>query len=228
MIIIGTLIVLSFVRNGIYLNHVTLWADIVKRSPEKRRAHENYGQALSSAGQYKEALREFQTVMALKDDGSVPLRDLYRELGVVYYRLERYDDAVVAWQRGLKDSPGDPSLLNNLSVVMLQKNRFDEAGHYARQALVSAPYMPQALNTMGQVYMIKKNYTKAAEYFLLALEREPDVAQRYWNAALIMDRLGKYDMALRYANRYIAMEREDESRKRAFEFLDHLKQVMDR
>lgn len=226
LLIIGALAVLAYMRNSIYLNHVTLWADITKRSPEKRRAHENYGQALSTAGYYKEALREFQTVQSLKDDGSVPARDLYREIGVVYYRLERYDDAIMAWQQGLKDSPHDPSLLNNLSVVMLQKKRYDEAAGYAQAALSAAPYMPQALNTMGQVYLVKKNYEKAAQYFLMALEREPDVPQRYWNAALALERVKQYDKAYQYATRYAAMEADPAGRDRARDYLKHLKTVM--
>jgi tetratricopeptide (TPR) repeat protein len=237
LLIIGVLMALAYARNSIYLNHVTLWADITKRSPNKRRAHENYGQALStfaaSAANPKErkelldkALREFQTVIALPDDGSVPARDLYRELGVVYFRLERYDDSITAWKKGLEGAPEDPSLLNNLSVVMMQTQRYDDAAHYARIALTSAPYMPQALNTMGQVYLIKKNYEKAAEYFLKALEQQPDVPQRYWNAALALEQAKKFDLAFQYASEYASMETDPAARKRAFEYLEHLKQVM--
>jgi Flp pilus assembly protein TadD len=226
VLLIAALTAATYARNSIYLNHVTLWANVVKSSPNKRRAHENYGQALSSAGYYKEALREFQTVMALPDDGSVPLRDLYREIGVVYFRLERYDDAITAWQTGLRFAPNDPSLLNNLSVVLMQKGRYDEAAAAARTALSVAPSMPQALNTMGQVYLIKKNYEKASQYFLMALEREPDVPQRYWNAALALEQAGKYDLALQYANRYAAMEPDPVLRQRAYGYLEHLKQVM--
>jgi len=226
LLLIGVLTFLAYKRNGIYLTHVTLWADIVKQSPEKRRAHENYGQALSTAGYYPEALREFQTVMALKDDGSVPPRDLYREIGVVYYRLERYDDAVTAWRQGLKDSPYDPSLLNNLSVVMLQKSYYDEAAKYAQQALEASPGMPQALNTMAQVYLAKQDYEKAARFFLMALEQDPDVPQRYWNAALALEKIKNYEKAFEYANRYLTMEREPEARQRALSYLQHLKNIM--
>ena len=228
LLIIGVLTVLAYMRNSIYQNHVTLWADITKRSPNKRRAHENYGQALSTAGHYHEALREFQTVKALKDDESVPARDLYREIGVVYFRLERYDEAISAWQQGLKDSPSDPSLLNNLSVVMLQKDRYDEAAKYALSALSVAPNMPQALNTLGQIYLVKKDYEKACDYFLKALAHEPDAPQRYWNAAIAFEKAGKYELAYQYASRYAAMERDADSRQRAFRYLEHLKKVMGR
>jgi hypothetical protein len=61
-------------RNRVYMTPVTLWADAASKSINKRRTHENYGQALSTAGKYPEALREFKTVLALRDDGSVPAR----------------------------------------------------------------------------------------------------------------------------------------------------------
>jgi tetratricopeptide (TPR) repeat protein len=215
LLIIGTQTVATYMRNSIYRTHVTLWHDITKRSPDKRRAHENYGQALSTAGAnaksmneamqyYREALQQFKTVQALKDDGSVPLRDLYREIGVVYFRMGLFDDAITAWQTGLRYAPNDPSLSNNLSIALMQIGRFDEAAVLAQTALARDPRMPQALNTMAQLYMAKKNYDKAIEYFLKALDSEPDVPSRYWNVALALSQVKKYDLALKYANKYLA------------------------
>ncbi len=237
ILIIGALTAAAYTRNSIYRSHVTLWDNVTKRSPNKRRAHENYGQALSTAGSvagtqsearklYYEALRQFQTVISLKDDGSVPLRDLYREVGVVYFRLAQYDDAISSWETGLRYAPNDPSLLNNLSVVLIQKGRFDEAASVASAALSADPYMPQALNTMGQVAMVKNDYEKAAQYFLKAIDREPDVPARYWNAAVALERAKKYDIALQYASKYASMEQEPTGRQRAYGLIEHLKVVM--
>jgi len=223
LVIVGLLAVAAYDRNSIYKTHVSLWENVAKTAPNKRRAHENYGQALSSAGRYSDALREFKTVMALKDDGSVPLRDLYREVGVVYFRVEMYDDAITAWQTGLRHAPYDPSLLNNLSIVLMQKGRFEEAAAAAQTALAADPNMPQALNTMGQVYLIKKEFSKAAEFFLKALEREPDAPARYWNLALALEQSGQYAKALPYATRYVAMEADPAARQRAVQFIEYLK-----
>jgi len=236
LLVIGALVAASLARNSIYRAHVTLWKDITERSPNKRRAHENYGQALSTAGSvaaseaearqlYFEALREFQTVISLKDDGSVPLRDLYREIGVVYFRLGLFDDAISSWRTGLRHAPYDPSLLNNLSIALMQKGLIDEAAASAETALRGDPNMPQALNTLGQVYMAKGDFEKASGYFQKALEREPDVPARYWNIALAMEQAKKYDLALWYANKYEAMERNPAGRQRARQFLMHLRQV---
>ncbi len=239
ILIIGALTAVAHSRNGIYQSHVTLWASVTKQSPNKRRAHENLGQALSTVGSltpnpveagklYNAALREFQTVLSLKDDGSVPMRDLYREIGVVYFRMGRFEDAISMWQTGLRHAPNDPSLLNNLSIAYMQTGRFDEAAVTASAALSVDPYMPQALNTMGQVAMAKKEYDKAVQYFLKATEREPDVPARYWNVAIACEQAKKYDMAFQYAKQYQAMENDPVGRQRVFAYLEHLKLVMRR
>jgi Flp pilus assembly protein TadD len=228
LLIICALAVTAYQRNSIYHDFITLWGNITKTSPNKRRAHENYGQALSTVGRLDEALREFNTVLALKDDGSVPLRDLYREIGVVYFRKNRMDDAISAWRTGLRHAPNDASLLNNLSIALMQTGRYEEAAAEARTALSSDPNMPQALNTMGQVLMLKKDYQRAAQYFLKAVEQQPDVPARYWNAALALEQVGKYDMAMQYARTYAEMEQDAAARQRASVLIEHLKKMLGR
>jgi superkiller protein 3 len=223
LVIICALAATAYQRNSIYHDFLTLWGNITKTSPNKRRAHENYGQALSTVGRLDEALREFNTVLALRDDGSVPPRDLYREIGVVYFRMNRMDDAISAWQTGLKYAPNDASLLNNLSIALLQTGRYEEAIASAQTALSSDPNMPQALNTMGQVMMLKKEPEKAAEYFLKAIEVQPDVPARYWNVAMALEQSGKSEMALQYARTYANMEKDPAGLQRANTFIDFLK-----
>lgn len=234
LLIIGVLAATAYARNSIYQTYVTLWKSVTESAPNKRRAHENYGQALSTAGSlsksvaearkyYEAALREFNTVIELKDDGSVPLRDLYREIGVVHFRMGRIDEAIAAWDKGLNYAPGDASLMNNLSIAFMQKGQFDKAATFAKDALMANPNMPQALNTLGQAYMGKQEYDKAAQFFLKAIEREPDVPARYWNAAIALEKSGKYEQALEYATQYASRETDPASRQRAAGFIQYIK-----
>ncbi len=223
VVIIVCLAFAANMRNSIYKTPVTMWADNVKKSPNKRRTHENFGQALSTEGRYNDAMREFKTVLALKDDGSVPPRDLYREIGVVYFRVGMFDDAITSWQTGLRYAPLDASLLNNLSIALLKKGRMDEAEESARKALATAPGMPQALNTLGEVLMSKGEYAKAAEYFLLAIQSAPEDKYKYWNAALAFEKAGNHDMAYQYLRIYASMEPDPAGRQRALQMMNSLK-----
>jgi tetratricopeptide (TPR) repeat protein len=227
-LIICALAATAYQRNSIYHDFITLWGNIAKTSPNKRRAHENYGQALSTVGRLDEALREFKIVLALKDDGSVPMRDLYREIGVVYFRMNRMADAISAWQTGLRHAPNDASLLNNLSIALLQTGQYEEAARYAQTALLADPNLPQALNTMGQVLMSKRDYEKAVKYFLKAIDQQPDVPERYWNVAIALEQAGRYDMAMQYTRQYLEREQNSAARQRAAGFMQHLNTMMER
>lgn len=222
----GYFTVSTVLRNGIYQTPVTLWRSAVESAPDKRRTHENYGQALSTAGMLQEALEQFKTVLALPDDGSVPMRDVHREIGVVYFRLGLIDESITAWKKGLEYAFGDPGLLNNLSIALMKQQRLDEAQSYAAMAVRTNPYMPEPANSLGEIYMAKGEYAKAAEQFLVFLQLRPEDARGYWNAALAYERAGEYEKALRFASQFLAMESDPRFKQQAKQFVDSLGKKM--
>jgi tetratricopeptide (TPR) repeat protein len=213
-------------RNSIYRTPVTLWESAVKSSPDKQRPHENYGQALSTAGKLAEALEQFKTVLALPEDGSVPMRDVNREIGVVYFRLGLIDEAILSWQKGLQYAPFDPGLLNNLSVAYMKKQRLDEALSHAQTALRVNPYMPEPTNTLGEIYLATGRYEEAARAFLQYVQLRPEDPRGYWNAAIAMERSGNYEQAQQLASRFAALERDERYRKLAQDFINKLQAAM--
>lgn len=219
---IAALTTATFFRNHVYYNGVTVWESMVKSSPDKRRPHQNYGQALSTAGYLQEALREFNKVLALEDDGSVPLRDVYREIGVVYFRLGRYDDSINAWRRGLVHAPFDAGLLNNLSIALLKLGRYDEAISHAEQAVRTNATMPEPVNTLGEIYLAKGDFSRAAEQFKKYLYMRPEDSRGYWNTALTLVRAGRYEDAYQYAYRFQSMESNPQERAMAQQLINQI------
>jgi tetratricopeptide (TPR) repeat protein len=223
---VGYFTVAAFERNSIYHNPVTLWKSAVQSAPDKRRTHENYGQALSTAGLLQEALQQFKTVLALPDDGSVPMRDVHREIGVVYFRLGLIDESIAAWKKGLEYAYMDAGLLNNISIALMRQNRLDEALVHAEQALRMNPSMPEPANTRGEIYMARHEYAKAAESFLIFMQLRPEDSRGYWNAALAFERAGDYEKALRLANQFLAMEPDPRYRQAAMQLVNSLNSRM--
>lgn len=210
-------------RNAIYLNSVKVWESIAKSSPTKRRPHQNYGQALSTAGQLKEALDQFKIVLSLEDDGSVPMRDVYREIGVVYFRLGLFDEAIIAWQNALKHAPFDSGVLNNLAIAFLKQKRIDEAASHAETASRTNPNMPEPWNTLGEIYLSKGDPRKAASYFKQYLHLRPEDSRGYWNAALALREAGQYEEAIQYAVQFLAREPDPRYRVSAEQLVEQLK-----
>jgi tetratricopeptide (TPR) repeat protein len=211
-------------RNRIYHDPISLWHSAVTSSPNKKRTHENYGQALSTAGKLEDALKQLKTVLALPDeDQSVPFRDVYRELGVVYFRLGLIDESITAWKKGLVYAPMDAGLLNNISIALLRQRRFDEALSHALEAVRSNPYMPEPLNTAGEVYLSMGQAGKAAEHFMKYVQFRPEDSRGYWNAALALERAGDYERSIQYVSMFLSMERDPRYVQSAQSLLQSLK-----
>jgi tetratricopeptide (TPR) repeat protein len=206
---IAALATATVARNKIFHDPLSLWHAAVTSSPNKKRTHENYGQALSTAGKLNEALVQLKTVLALPDsDQSVPFRDVYRELGVVYFRLGLIDDSIAAWTKGLAYAPMDAGLLNNISIALMRQQRYDEALSHALEAVRSNPYMPEPMNTAGEVYLAIGQPAKSAEYFMQYVQLRPEDSRGYWNAALALERAGDYQRSMQYVKMFLSMEQD--------------------
>ncbi len=217
----------SLLEAGDYEGAMDAFNKSIALDPTHAVAYENRGVAYSRMGDQQLALADFKKVMSMHDP-KVPLRDTCREMGVAYYRMGRIDDAIAAWQKGLKKAPDDAGLLNNLAVAYMNQKRYDEAVSAAHKASAADPLLPEPLNTLGEVSMIKKEYAAAAEYFVQSIKRGPKEASRYWNAALAYEKLKKYDMALEYATQYRDRETDFEKRQHGEEFVERLQSIKDR
>ena len=219
-------IVATYQRNGIFRTPVTLWRSAVDSAPNKRRTHENYGQALSTAGMLPEALQQFKTVLALPEDGSVPMRDVHREIGVVYFRMNLIEESIAAWKKGLEFAYMDPGLMNNISIALMRQSRLDEALSYAENAVRTNPYMPEPVNTRGEIFMAKGEYVKAAESFLMFIQLRPEDSRGYWNVALAFERSGQLEKSYQYASQFLMMERDPRYRQAAQQLVASLQSRM--
>ena len=56
-------------------------------------------------------------------------------LGQVFYRLARYDDAAIAWQRLVDDNPVEPGARVNLGLAWLKARHYKEAIEQLKIAL---------------------------------------------------------------------------------------------
>ncbi len=226
--VIISLVTATLARNDVYRSTISLWKNITETSPSKGRAHENYGQALSTAGRLQEALEQFNMALALQDDGSISLRDLYREIGVVHFQLGSLDEAVSAWRKGLVYAPGDPELMTNLSLAFMRQQRYEEAAAYAEAALRANPAIPQLLNALGRLSMIQREYGKAAKYFLDAVNADPDSPTYYANAASALEQTGKYDLAYKNMSMAAARMADPLQRQNALAFMARMKKFSSR
>jgi len=209
------LTIATVTRNRVFRDKVSFWADTTEKSPGKQRTHHNYGCALSGADQYDAALHEFRKTLAMKPDGSVLLGYLLTEMGITYYKLEQYDNAINTWQEALRREPDSAELLNDLAMGFLKKSRYADARNYAERALTIDPSMADTLNTLGQIHLALGDHEEAIHWYLRALEKEPEVVSRYRDIVEVFEKTGRHALADEYAARAAMLEQDDRSRQAA-------------
>lgn len=130
-------------RNAVWADPVTLWSDVVAKSPNKLRPHQNLGESLDVAGRRAEAEREFRAAVAV-DPSSV---EAHKSLAVVLQKSGRLREAEEEYRVTLGLDPRHVPALFNLADILWRDGRRAEAADLYRRFLALAP--PSATSARG-------------------------------------------------------------------------------
>ena len=120
----------TFQRNKIWKEGVTLWPDVVKKSPQKARPRNYLGIAYKAKGNLKAAVKEFK--MALKLDPMYT--NAYVNLGVSYFDLGKVDKSIIAFKHAIRFAPNHADAHYNLGIAYGEKGMIKEAFSEMRKA----------------------------------------------------------------------------------------------
>lgn len=112
----------SYLRNAVWDNPVSLWTDVVSKSPGKGRDHYNLGFALAMIEDYSDAEQELKKAIELE-----PTYLSHSNLASVYYLQDRIEEAEVHYLLALRYNPSHPQLHYNLGILYQETGRFSEA-----------------------------------------------------------------------------------------------------
>ena len=101
-------------------------------------------------------------------------------LGVVYQKQGKLDQAVVEYKEEMKLTPDDPGAAENLGLVYLEKGDPDGALTILQQALKIDPKLYKSLDGIGKAYLRKGQPAQAIPYFQRALAVAPDSAKMHF------------------------------------------------
>ncbi|MEW6467381.1 MAG: tetratricopeptide repeat protein [Bacteroidota bacterium] len=144
---------------------------LVKTSWDNGHAWTCYriGEAYSSAGKYKEALKFFGQA-----DKLAPYNPEFKnKLGVTLVAMQNTGDAKkVFGQIIAQDSKFAPAYCN-LGYIYLVEGEAEKAREYLEKSLALDPDYGQALLNMAQYHILKKEYDKAKKLLLHLRKKEP-------------------------------------------------------
>ena len=166
LILLATMTVL---RNRVWHDEVTLWQDVVRKSPGKARAHGSLGHALQRTGRQAEALGSYRQAVQLAPDDHIARNNL----GTVYLAMNQPAAALEQFLAGVRSAPANAQLHYNLGLANARLERFKEAESAYRETIRIDQRHDMALNNMGIVLYRQGRIREAVAAFQEALRINP-------------------------------------------------------
>jgi Tfp pilus assembly protein PilF len=194
--------VAAYSRNAVWKTELSLWTDVVSKSPGNWRGHYNLGNALRDAGAIDKSIEHYQTAIRLKPGKAMP----YNNLGIAYKKKGRLEAAVEQYEMAIEADPFYANAYSNLGNVYLAMGLYDKAIGYYETALSLDPDYPDANYNMGVAYHHKGEHDKAIRYYEKALELNPNYVDAHYNLGLVYREKGSIEMARREFEKVLQIE----------------------
>ncbi len=205
-VILLSLAVLSWRQSSLYVDPTTLYRDTIAKNPDAWLAHHALGVALATAGEFPEAIIQYEAALQLRPC----FAEAENDLGCALLADGNSPLAQTHFQRALEIKPECLEAHNNLGNLYQKSGRLSEAIGEYQSAVRINPNSFEAHNNLGVVLRETGRVHSAVVHCQLAVQLQPDLAEsrnNYGNALLaagqIDDAILQYQEALRLKAKYI-------------------------
>jgi tetratricopeptide (TPR) repeat protein len=156
----------TYTRNNVWQDKISMWEDVVKKSPSKERAYNNLAMAYRTQGLIDKAIEHYKIAIKLNPDYA----DTYNNLGAAYNTKGLYDEAIQQWKHAIRLKPDFAQAYNNLGIAFNNKGLPDEAIAYYRESLEISPQYAPAHYNLGNAYLSQGHLEEAIHHYRYALD----------------------------------------------------------
>jgi Tfp pilus assembly protein PilF len=172
-----TLSVVTYARNRVWRDGISLWEDAAGKFPDSIRANYNLGLAYQQKGLNDVAINYYETVIKLNPSYA----KAYNNLGVIYGQQGQLEKAFKIIRTAVNLDPDFAEAHTNLGVINDKLGHVEEAVREFRAAISIDPGYVTAHVDLGVIYVKHGRIEKAAEEFQSAMKLDPyqDEAKEY-------------------------------------------------
>lgn len=228
--------ILTYERNKVWKDDLTLWNDVVSKSPNKARPVNNRGIYYLKTEQWEKAIADFskgielypkwavtyynrgvareilrQTDKALADyNKAIELDTLYADAyynrGNVFGNTGKIEQAIEDFSKVIQINPNYINALYNRGVSYEVLMQWDNAIADFSRVIDIDPYHAKAFSNRGAAWANTGQWEKAICDYTKALEIDPSLTVIYNNRGAAYMSIGKYSEALADFNKTIEID----------------------
>jgi tetratricopeptide (TPR) repeat protein len=216
---------MTYERNKIWKDEITLWTDVINKSPNKMRPYNNRGLAFLAVQRYRDAIDDFTASIKIYDNNA----NAYNNRGYAYYatgdtqnaisdytyalkinpnnldalinrgnsykKLNDYPNALVDYSRAIAAQPATPDVYYLRAEVYASENLIDSAANDYQKIIAISPNDVKVYIDLGDLMLNSGNRTKAIEAYSHAVNIEPANSSIHNNLASAYYFENDYDKA---------------------------------
>jgi Tfp pilus assembly protein PilF len=192
VLLVLTSAILTYERNKVWRSDYTLWADCLKKSPNKPRPFCNYGKALADTGNASQALTYYNRAIELNPH----FYAAYYNRGNAKLDMGDYGGAVADYQETLKINPYYSDANYNSGIASVRQGKLEEAIARLKEAIKLKPDSAIYHNYMGYVLALQGKEEEAIIDFREAIRLKPDLADAHNNLGNALLHQGRFKEAI--------------------------------
>ncbi len=169
-------------RNSVWENSHSLYENDILIAPNSAKLNYHYGLELNKKGLaataaadkkvfFESAMAQFAKATQLHPDYS----DAYGQIGLLFYRIKDYNQAITNYQKAIELKPG-ANAYSNLGTAYFETGKVQEAITAYQNAVRANPRFVDARRNLGASYARIKRFQDAIKEFQEALKYEPNDA----------------------------------------------------
>ncbi len=178
--------VMTFQRNKVWKSELSLWDDVVSKSPDKARPHLSRGFAYNHLGQYYKAIDDYSRAIEIAPN----YYDAYYNRGVNYGNTSQWANAASDFTKVIEHEPGNFLAYSNRGVAYGNLGQWDKSIADNDMIIKLDPGFAVGYYNRGLSYKNAGQYEKAIADFTEATLHDLKYTQAYYNRGVINKDIG--------------------------------------
>jgi len=172
---IAVLSFLSYQRNQVWKNDLTLWDDTVHKSPHKARPRYNRGFAYFSRGDFVRARSDLDEAIRIRPN----YLEAYINRGIMSYEEGSFSQALSDYDQAIKIDPAVAEVYYDRGDVFAKQDDFTQALLNYNKAIALDPDYAEAYTNRGSLYVKQGNIIQALSDYNKAIGLYPPAASQW-------------------------------------------------
>jgi len=183
--------VLTFQRNEVWKDEVSLWNDVIHKSPHKARGYNDRGIAYYKQGQFDQAMADFNKAIELN-----PIfPQAFLDRGSIYMQQGRIPQAMADFSQAIAINPKYLEAYNNRSYFYTLTGHLTQALSDLDKIIEINPNYEGAYFNRGNIYFRLNDLDKAIADYTQAITLNPRFEKPYTNLIAIYYGLNEIEKA---------------------------------